>query len=157
MTLNISILIDFFFSFFFFFWGGGAGGGLKLTCIGKLLVDPFSKQSILYFFTKQLTLQIRESKFQTANKVGKYFKCQRKVTSLAYSSLCTEKIQICLTFMRLKFYLFIILFFSFFFFYWTGFQSESWKRKITKSKSQLHTAETQKQQQADTWKTLSLI
>ena len=127
MTLNISILIDFFFSFFF-----GGGRRLKLTCIGKLLVDPFSKQSILYFFTKQLTLQIRESKFQTANKVGKYFKCQGKVTSLAYSSLCTEKIQICLTFMRLKFYLFIIFFFFFFLFLLDRISIRKLKKKDNK-------------------------
>ena len=119
MTLNISILTDFF-PFF---------SELKVTCIGKLLVDPFSKQSILYFFTKQLTLQIRESKFQTANKVGKYFKCQGKVTSLAYSSLCTEKIQICLTFMRLKFYLFIIFFFLFSFFIGPDFNQKDEKER----------------------------
>ena len=82
MTLNILILTDFF-PFF---------SKLKVTRIGKLLFDPFSKQIILYIFTKQLTLQIRESKFQTANKVGKYLKCQRKDTLLAYSSLLYREI-----------------------------------------------------------------
>ena len=41
--------------------------------------------------------------------------------------------------------------------YWTGFHSEKLSKKTTKSKTQLHTAETQKQQQADTWRALSLI
>ena len=82
MTLNKSILTDFF-PFF---------SELKVTCIGKLLVDPFSKQIILYIFTVQLTLQIRESKFQTANKVGKYLKCQGNDTLLAYSSLLYREI-----------------------------------------------------------------
>ena len=42
-------------------------------------------------------------------------------------------------------------------FYWTGFHSEKLSKKTTKPKTQLHTAETQKQQQADTWRALSLI
>ena len=81
LSLTLQLLPNVCFCFFFFLGGGVYRRVDSFAKFRENYILYWKKNTAKYiYYAKQLTLQVEESKFQTVQKVGKYFKCQRYFT-----------------------------------------------------------------------------